>query len=180
MVLRFYSDDAVGSDGQDIGDSSTYEVSHSTDDLTAEVEELTTALTNQDKLLRLAPRERKDFKFKYESTLRELEFDRASVVVADKTERDECALHMSNITTLQTKYTTLLDERDKLRSRYSLLGACTVCPGLQTELVERVATIALLEKSRSVSTLAPAQCALCEGLQFDLESCRHDMTWIKE
>jgi hypothetical protein len=48
-------------------------------------------------------------------------------VVSNKTECDECALHMSNITTLQTKYTTLLDERDKLRSRSILLGVCTVC-----------------------------------------------------
>jgi hypothetical protein len=120
-------------------------------------------LANQDKLLRLAPRERKGFKFKYESTLREFEFARASVVVANKTECDECALHMSNITTWQTKYTTLLDEHGKLRSRSSLLGACTICPGLQTKLVQRVATIALLEKTSSVSTIAPAQCALCEG-----------------
>jgi hypothetical protein len=66
----------------------------------------------------------------YESTLRELECTRASVVVFDEIEYDECALHMSNITTLQTKYATLLDERDKLTSRFSLLGACTACPGL--------------------------------------------------
>jgi hypothetical protein len=44
---------------------------------------------------------------------------------------------MSNITTLQTKYATLLDEHDELRSRYSLLGVCIVCPRLQTELAER-------------------------------------------
>jgi hypothetical protein len=47
-------------------------------------------------------------------------------VVSDETGCDECALHISNITTLQTKYATLLDERDELRSRSSLLGACTV------------------------------------------------------
>ena len=62
--------------------------------------------------------------------LRELESARALVVVSDETECDGCALHMSNITTLQTKYATLLDERDKLTSRFSLLGACTACPGL--------------------------------------------------
>jgi hypothetical protein len=39
-------------------------------------------------------------------TLRELEYARASVVVFDKTECDECTLHMSNITTLQIKYAT--------------------------------------------------------------------------
>jgi cobyrinic acid a,c-diamide synthase len=61
---------------------------------------LNVALANQDKFLRLAVRERKDFKFKYESMLRELESARASVVVSDETECDGCALHMSNIAAL--------------------------------------------------------------------------------
>jgi hypothetical protein len=50
----------------------------------------------------------------YESTIRELEFARASVVVSDETECDECVVHMSNITTMQTKYATLLDECEEL------------------------------------------------------------------
>ena len=174
-------EDAVGtSDDKDIGDDTTSEVLPSADDLTAEIEELNAALASQDKLLRQAARERREFRSKYESTLRELESARASVVVSDETECDECALHMSNITTLQTKYSTLLDERDELRSRSILLGACTVCPGLQSELAERDARIALLEKASSVSAPAPAQCALCEGLQSALESCRHDKTRIEE
>jgi hypothetical protein len=93
-------DDVVGGDGQDVGDGSASDVSHFADDLAAEVEELMAALASQDKLLKLAARERKDFKFKYESTLRELESARALVMVFDETECDECALHMSNITTL--------------------------------------------------------------------------------
>jgi hypothetical protein len=55
-------DDAVGHDGQDIGDGSAYEVSHFADDLVVEVEELMAALASQDKFLRLSTRERKDFK----------------------------------------------------------------------------------------------------------------------
>jgi hypothetical protein len=97
-----------------------------------------------------------EFRSKYESTLRELESARALVEVSDETECDECALHMSNITTLQTKYSTLLDERDELRSRSILLVACTVCPDLQFELAERDARIALLEKASLVSAPAPA------------------------
>eukprot|EP00267_Zea_mays_P043388 XP_020395469.1 uncharacterized protein LOC103629069 [Zea mays] len=143
-------ENAVGtSNDKDIGDDTTSEVLPSADDLAAEVEELTTALASQDKLLRQAARDRREFRSKYESTLRELESARASVVVSDETECDEYALHMSNITTLQTKYATLLDERDELRSRSSLLDACTVCPSLQTELAERDARIALLEKASS-------------------------------
>jgi hypothetical protein len=74
-------------------------------------------------LLRLAAHERKDFKFKYEGMLIELVFAIALVVVSDETECDECALHMLNITTLQTKYATLLDKSNELRSRSSLLVA---------------------------------------------------------
>jgi hypothetical protein len=65
-------DDAVGGDNQDIDDASTTEVSHSADDLAAEVEKLMATLASMDKLHRLAARERKDFKLKYDSTLREL------------------------------------------------------------------------------------------------------------
>jgi hypothetical protein len=123
-------DDAVGDDVKDLGNNSTSKVSHSTDDLTAAVEELKATLDSQDKLLRLASHERKDFKNKYESTLRELESTKASIVVSDETKCDGCALYMSNITTLQTKYATMLDEHDELRSMSSLLGVCTTYPGL--------------------------------------------------
>jgi hypothetical protein len=131
-------------------------------------------------LLRLASCERREFRSKYESTLRELESARALVEVSDETECDECALHMSNITTLQTKYSTLLDECDELRSKSILLGVCTVCPGLQSELAERDARIALVEKASSVNAHAPVRYALCEGLQSALESYRHDKTRIEE
>jgi hypothetical protein len=141
---------------------------------------LNVVLANQDKLLRLAAHEKKDFKFKYESTLRELESTRASVVVSDETECDGCAFHMLNIATLETKHATLLDERDELISRSSLLGACTACPSLQTELAERNARIASLEKATLVSASAPTQCAICEGLQYALGSYRHDKTQIEE
>jgi hypothetical protein len=96
-----------------------------------------------------------EFRSKYESTLRERESSRALVVVSDETECDECTLQMLNITTLQTKYSILLDEHDELRSRSILLGVCTICPGLQSELAGRDARIALLEKASSVNEPAP-------------------------
>jgi hypothetical protein len=167
-------------DDKDIDDGTTSDVLPSVDDLTAKIEELNAALASQDKLLKQAAHERREFRSQYKSMLRELESARALVEVSDETECDECALHMSNITTLQTKYSTLLDEHDELRSRSILLGACTICPGLQTELAERDARIALLEKASSVSAPAPTQCALCEGLQSALESCRHDKTRMEE
>jgi formyltetrahydrofolate hydrolase len=94
-------------------------------------------LASQDKLLRLAARERKDFKSKYESIHRDLESARVSFMVSDETECDGCALHMSNITTLQTKYATVIGEHEKLRTRSSILGVCTVSPGLQIEPAKR-------------------------------------------
>jgi hypothetical protein len=91
---------ALGEDAVGTSDDTTYEVLPSADDLAAEIEELNAALASQDKLLRQASRERREFRSKYESTFRELESARASVEVSDETECDECALHMSNITTL--------------------------------------------------------------------------------
>jgi hypothetical protein len=69
-------------------------------------------------------------------------------------------------------YATLLDENDESKFRSGLLGACKSCSGLQSELVEKVARISLLEKASSDSTAA--RCARCEGLELELESCRHD------
>jgi hypothetical protein len=37
-----------------------------------------------------------------------------------------------------------------------------------------------LEKASSVSVLVPTQCALCEGLQSELKSYRHNKTRIEE
>jgi alkylhydroperoxidase family enzyme len=107
-------EDAVGtSDDKDIGDDTTSEVLPFANDLDTEIEELNVVLASQDEMLRQAARERREFRSKYESTLKELESARASVEVSDENECDECALHKLNITTLQTKYSTLLDERDE-------------------------------------------------------------------
>lgn len=103
-------EDAVSDNSNNIGDDPKHEVSLSTDELTTKVDELMATLASQDKLLRLASRERIEYKCKYKSTLKELESARASILVFDETECDEYVIHMSNIITLQTKYATLLDE----------------------------------------------------------------------
>jgi hypothetical protein len=76
-------DDAVGGDDKDINNDSASKVSHSAADLVAKVEELTTTLASQDELLRLVAHEMKDFKSKNESTLRELDSTRISIVVSN-------------------------------------------------------------------------------------------------
>ena len=84
----------------------------------------------------------------------------------------------ANLTDLQSKYVVSLDENDELKSRSGLLGACKSCSGLQSELVEKVARISLLDKASSDSTAT--RCACCEGLELELESCRHDKMRTKE
>ena len=128
-------------------------------------------LHSQDKLLKRAARERKEFKDKLEIALKELEeAKKLAVVVSDEVECDECAVHMSNLTNLQSKYVALLDENDELKSRSGLLGACKSCLGLQFEMAEKVARISLLEKASFDSTAS--RCARCEGLELELESYR--------
>ena len=128
---------------------------------------------SQDKLLKRATRERKEFKDKREITLKELEEAKKHVVVlSDEVECDECAVHISNLTDLQSKYVALLDENDELKSRSGLLGVCKSFSGLQFELAEKNAKIYALEMASSDSTDA-AKCVCCESLVLELESYRH-------
>jgi hypothetical protein len=76
-------------------------------------------------LLKRAARERKVYKDKPEIALKENEdAKKCAVVVSSEVECDECAIHMSSLTDLQSKYVALLDENDELKSRSGLLGAC--------------------------------------------------------
>jgi Fe-S cluster biogenesis protein NfuA len=129
---------------------------------------LSIALINQDKLLKRAARESNDFKAKLEIALREFEFAKAVVVVSDETECEACAIHMTNLSNLQTKYASLLDENDELKSRPVLLGACKSCSGLQSKLAQKNVRIFALEKASLDSTAA--RCARCEGLELEIES----------
>ena len=128
-------------------------------------------------LLKRAARERKEFKDQLEVALKELELAKSGVVVSEE-ECDECAIHMSNLSDLQSKYAVLLDECDELKSRSGLLGACQSCSGLQSELAEKVVKLAELEKVNSDSTTTT--CVRCEALVLELESYRHDKMGTEE
>jgi len=99
--------------------------------------------------------------------------------VTDEAECDECALHMSNLVSLQSKYAVLLDELEEVKARPVLLGACKSCAGSQAELAEKNAKISALEKANSVST-GGGKCALCEGLELELGNCKHDQMRTEE
>jgi hypothetical protein len=155
-------------------DSDTAKVTPFVDNLVAELDIMTDTLVSQDKVLKCATRERKEFKDNLEITLKELkEAKKVAVVVSDEVECDECVVHMSKLTDLQSKYVALLDENDELKSRSGLLGACKSCSGLQSELVEKNAKISALEKASS-NSIGVAKCALCESLVLELESYKHD------
>ena len=58
-------------------------------------------LISQDKLLKHAARERKEYKDKLEIALKKLEAaKKCAIVVSGEVECDECAIHMSSLTSL--------------------------------------------------------------------------------
>jgi hypothetical protein len=155
------------------GDDDATEVKPSVNALIVELDIMTDTLMSQNKLLKRATRERKEFKDKLEVVEKELEKAKKLVIlVSDEVECDECAVHMTNFSELQSKYVALLDENDELKARSSLLCACKSYSGLQSELGEKNAKILALEKASSNNTVI--ECARCESLVLELESCRHD------
>jgi hypothetical protein len=82
-------------------DDDSTEVKPSVDALIAELDMMTDTLMSQDKLLKRAARERKEFKDKLEVVEKELEEAKKLVVhVSDEVECDECAVHMTNFSEL--------------------------------------------------------------------------------
>jgi excinuclease UvrABC ATPase subunit len=140
---------------------------------------MTDALMSQDKMLKHASHERKEFKDKLVIMEKELEEAKKLVVhVSNKVECDKCAVHMTNFSELQSKYAALLDENDELKARSSLLGACKSCSGLQSELAEKNAKILTVEKASLDSTVV--ECARYESLVLELESCMLNKMRSKE
>jgi hypothetical protein len=157
----------------DPDDDDATKVKPSIDVLIAELDIMTDTLMNQDKLLKHAARERKEFKDKLEVVEKEIEEAKKLVVhVYDEIECDKCAIHMTNFSELQSKYAALLDENDELKDRSSLLGVFKSSSGLQSELAEKNAKFLALEKASLDSMVV--ECAHCESLVLELESCRHD------
>jgi len=80
-------------------DNNTFEVTPSVVNLIVELDIMNDILISQDKLLKRAAHERKEFKDKLEIALKELEeAKKHAVAVFDKVECDECAVHMSSLT----------------------------------------------------------------------------------
>ena len=58
------------------------------------------ALLSQEKLLKHAAHDRKEYKDKLEVALKELKVAKSAIVVSDEAECDSCVVHMSNFATL--------------------------------------------------------------------------------
>jgi hypothetical protein len=102
------------------GDDST-EVKPTVDALIVELDIMIDTLMSQDKLPKRAAHEKKEFKDKLEVVEKELEEAKKLVVhVSDEVECEECVVHMTNFSELQSKYAILLDENDELKARSRL------------------------------------------------------------
>ena len=72
-------------------------------------------------------------------------------IVSDETECSVCDAHLADLVALKEKHMTCLDDLEgdmvelaELKSRSSLLGACTSCPALHAQLLESRTMIVLL------------------------------------
>ncbi|XP_072151395.1 uncharacterized protein [Setaria viridis] len=78
----------------------------------------------------------------YDKTCAELAtLKNAASKPAEPDECEECSIHMISLSKLQTKYSSIVDDRDKLyaelnelRSRSNFLGTCVSCPLLKVDL----------------------------------------------
>jgi cell division protein FtsL len=98
-----------------------------------------------------------------------LEIDslKASPMVADEINCCDCSVYQADLTTLNDKHASTCDELDVLRvevaelkSRPTLLGACTSCPVLHGKIDKMHAYTILLEAK--MKELIPTSCSTCE------------------
>lgn len=143
--LCFYSNSSRGGyctmalDGTTTGNDDEVdtqsEVEPTIESLLAELDSVNDTMLKQDALLVRAAKERNDFNKKLAVALEELELARKDrVVVSDETDCDSCAIHMSSLATLQSKYAALVDKFDEDRAKPDMLNACAKCEALEMEL----------------------------------------------
>ena len=155
----------------EVDDDDASEVPPTLDSLSAELESMNETLMAQDKLVKRAGKERNEYKRKYTEVLAELELVRAQASSGDATECDECALHMSSLASLQTKYAALLDEVADEKAKSLVSVACKSCADLRSSLAEKELEIAKLEKAKLVST--EVACDTCAVMKANYEACEH-------
>jgi hypothetical protein len=98
-----------------------------------------------------------------------LEIDslKASPMVSDEIDCCDCSVYLDDLTSLKDKHASICDELDvprvevdELKSRLSLLGACTSCPVLHGKINEMHAYTVSLEAK--LKEPIPTSCSTCE------------------
>ena len=154
-----------------------------------ELEDLYTALDNQDLIIKDAKRQFRALRQELKEAKLALEIAQSAPIVEDCVEEDECGQCiglMSDLSELRSKYDENLlkleegkKALDELKSRPTLLGACKECPALREELKEKNAALRKLEKS-AVPSSCSADCTVCPSLISELEEARKDKTRMEE
>ena len=156
------------------------------DELILEVESLTYALDNRNKLIKDTKVRHTQFMIDLENAAKEIELLKSAVSKLDElkvaqsevaknvsAECSECTTHMLDLVALQSKCAALVEERDvvlasldELKASRVLLSACDACSTLQSKLDEAWAKIRELEKSNVL------ECKLCLARVDEMDQLR--------
>jgi hypothetical protein len=169
------------SNKDDSGFDSEEEVNNSPSFLIAENARLNDLLDNRDDVLRKTNKEKREYRsllgeakekvVEIESLLVDarvqIDSPKSALVVTNEPECTDCSTFLGELTVLKEKYASKVKELDVLRvklddmkSRPSLLGACTSCPSLHEKLYVSLAYARSLEAQLKapISTI----CSTCE------------------
>jgi hypothetical protein len=166
------------------------EVQLSADELSVKVDELEDALVAQDRNLKLAVCKLREYKKKFENATIELELLKSAPTVVDEIECDACGVYMIQMSNLQTRHASIVDELEKtklaleeLKPRSFLLGACKNCLILKSELSENYAKLKDFEKklvNASSSKAIISACDTCASLLNELHTCQAEILRLED
>jgi hypothetical protein len=169
------------SNKDDSGSDSEEEVNNSPSFLIAKNARLNDLLDNRDDVLRKTNMEKREYRsllggakekvVELESLLvyarAQIDSLKSAPIVANEPECTDCSIFLGELTVLKEKYASRIEELDVLRveldemkSRHSLLGACTSCPVLHEKLDVFLAYARSLEAQ--LKAPIPTICSTCE------------------
>jgi hypothetical protein len=165
----------------DSGSDSEEEVNNSPSFLIAENARLNDLLDNRDDVLRKTNKEKREYRsllgeakekvVELESLLvnarAQIDSLKSAPIVTNEPECTDCSTFLGELTVLKEKYASKVEELDvlkveldEMKSRPSLLGACTSCPVLHEKLDASLVYARSLEAQ--LKAPIPAICSTCE------------------
>jgi hypothetical protein len=169
------------SNKDDSGSDSEEEVNNSPSFLIAENARLNDLLDNRDDVLRKTNKEKREYRsllgeakekvVELESLLvnarAQIDSLKSAPIVTNEPECTDCSTFLGELTVLKEKYASKVEELDvlkveldEMKSRPSLLGACTSCPVLHEKLDASLVYARSLEAQ--LKAPIPAICSTCE------------------